>query len=218
MGWKWGEHKIRDAECHEDAAVPLPCPRLLHLPGAVLAPRRPSAGRGSRPGGCEALPTNLQGRQRQPCAPQLPASASAKGESSLLLPFFFFFRKPDSTWPNPQLTVHRAQGRDCSQEEAGRGAERSGAGSWLGSWGRRQRRPGRDWLARAAGLRLSCQPRAEAGLRPGLPAACTHPPARPACTVLAKGALGACPPRPWALEKANQRPGEFREEVLLVPA
>lgn len=31
-----------------------------------------------------------------------------------------FFRKPDLTWPNLQLNRARAQGRDCSQQEADR--------------------------------------------------------------------------------------------------
>lgn len=84
-GWRWGEHKIRDAGFGAEAAVTLPCPRLLHFPGAVLAPGRPSAGRGRSPGEGEALPPNLQCKEQQPRPPQLPPSVSAQGESSLPL-------------------------------------------------------------------------------------------------------------------------------------
>lgn len=96
----------------QHAAARLPRPRPLHPPGAVPRLRTPPGSRG-------ASPTGLQRPGQRPLYPRPPPAAPASDRRALCsLPF----QKTDLTWPNLQLTVRQAQGRDW--RGAGRGAQR----------------------------------------------------------------------------------------------
>lgn len=92
---------------------PTSAPSSRRGPSAQDAPR-PGADAAWQP---VALSPGLRRQGRQPLYPQPPPAARATtGLCSLL------FQKTDLTWPNLQLTVRQAQGRD--RRGAGRGAQR----------------------------------------------------------------------------------------------
>lgn len=168
-------------ECGQKAAAHVPCPRLLHFPGASPSlSGRSSPGSGSSLGKREPWPTNLQCKVRQLFPPQLLLSVSAKRDLGSPVGWFVLLEKRFDVAEPP------ANGATGTRE----GLFSVGSGTWSGAapgavWGTGARgsaagrahapRLRHDWLARVAPHQLSCQPRAEAGL----PAASVRGPSQP---------------------------------------